>query len=115
MSPFRIESSRQPKKMSCRSGKTVVAASRCIYPLNYNMGCTNLSSDKLVQIPLNSDICFLRPGKTRQIPHHFSRQQQSRRTGDKGHTAGDLPFAQGRRFRLPARGCQGLLPGVDHL
>ena len=54
MSPFRIESSRQPKKMSCRSGKTVVAASRCIYLLNYNMGCTNLSSDKLVQIPLNS-------------------------------------------------------------
>ena len=54
MSPFLIESGRQPKKMSCRSGKTVVAASRCIYLLNYNMGCTNLSSDKLVQIPLIS-------------------------------------------------------------
>ena len=42
------------KKCPAEGGKTVVAASRCIYLGNYSMGSTRLSSDKLVQIPLNS-------------------------------------------------------------
>ena len=40
------------KKCPAEGGKTVVAASRCIYLLDYTTGSIRLSSDNLVQIPL---------------------------------------------------------------
>ena len=45
----------------------------------------------------------------------FPRQDQSGGTGNEGNAAGDLPFAQGSGFLLPAGGRKRLFLGLDHL